>query len=100
MAVVIPLGAVAYQSLRVPLSGHAVRLTLQQRGTGLYAAVWVDDVPVLAGALCQDRTWLVRDSAGALPGDMAFADTQGTQDPDYTGLGSRFVLVYAERGNG
>ncbi|MCP1257899.1 phage baseplate plug family protein [Acetobacter lambici] len=35
-----------------------------------------------------------------LPGDLAFADTQGTQDPDYTGLGSRFVLVYAEDANG
>ena len=100
MAVVIPVGALAYQSLRVSLSGHAVRLTLQQRGTGLYAAVWVDGVAVLAGALCQDRTWLVRQSACALPGDMGFADTQGTSDPDYTGPGRRFVLVYAEHGNG
>lgn len=100
MAVVIPVGAVAYQSLRVSLSGHAVRLTLQQRGTGLYAAVWVDGMAVLAGALCQDRTWLVRHNACALPGDMGFVDTQGTQDPDYTGLGSRFMLVYAERDNG
>ncbi len=100
MAVVIPLAAVAYQSLRVPLAGHAVRLDLQQRATGLYAAVWVDDVPVLAGALCQDRTWLVRQSASTLPGDMGFADTQGTQDPDYTGLGSRFVLVYVQDSEG
>lgn len=100
MAVVIPLSAVAYQSLRVPLSGHAVRVDLQQRATGLYAAVWVDEVAVLAGALCQDRTWLVRSNARTLPGDLAFADTQGTQDPDYTGLGARFVLVYAEGTNG
>ncbi|GBQ49452.1 phage baseplate plug family protein [Acetobacter ghanensis] len=99
MAVVIPLGAVAYQSLRVPLSGHAVRLDLQQRGTGLYASVWMDDVPVLAGVLCQDRTWLIRNAAYGMPGDLAFADTQGTQDPDYSGLGSRFVLVYAEGQN-
>ncbi|MCH4025001.1 MAG: hypothetical protein LKH76_08500 [Acetobacter fabarum] len=100
MAVVIPLSAVAYQSLRVPLSGRACRLDVQQRSTGLYAALWVDDSPVLAGVLCQDRTWLVRQSATTLPGDLAFADTQGTQDPDYTGLGSRFVLVYAENTNG
>lgn len=99
MAVVIPLGAVAYQSLRVPLSGHAIRLDLQQRATGLYAALWLDDVPVLAGVLCQDRTWLVRKTACGMPGDLAFADTQGVQDPDYTGLGSRFVLVYAEGQN-
>ncbi|MFT8933306.1 MAG: hypothetical protein ABF976_14520 [Acetobacter syzygii] len=96
MAVVIPLSAVAYQSLRVPLSGYAVRLDLQQRATGLYASLWLDDQPVLAGVLCQDRTWLVRKTPSALPGDLAFADTQGTQNPDYSGLGSRFVLVYAE----
>jgi len=29
-------------------------------------------------------------------GDFMFVDTQGTDDPQYTGLGSRWVLVYLE----
>jgi hypothetical protein len=27
-------------------------------------------------------------------GDLIFIDTQGTSDPNYTGLGSRFLLAY------
>lgn len=29
-------------------------------------------------------------------GDFMFVDTQGVDDPEYTGLGSRWVLVYLE----
>lgn len=100
MAVVsIPLNAVAYQSLSVPLSGHVIRLELQQRSTGLFAALWCDGAARLSGVLCQDRSWLVRKAYYGLPGDFAFVDTQGTDSPAYTGLGARFVLVYEEGRN-
>ena len=100
MAVVsIPLNAVAYQSLSVPLSGHVIRLELQQRGTGLFAAFWCDGAACLSGVLCQNRNWLARKAYYGLPGDFAFVDTEGTADPDYTGLGGRFVLVYEEGRN-
>ena len=98
-AVSIPLNAVAYQSLSVPLSGHVIRLVLQQRGTGLFASLWCDGAACLLGVLCQDRTWLVRKACYGLPGDFAFVDTEGTDDPNYTGLAGRFVLVYEEGRN-
>ena len=90
-----PLSPVAAQSVQVPLSGRGVQMDLRQTGTGLYMTLGLDGATVLAGVLCQDRTWLVRKSYFGLPGDFAFCDMQGASDPYYTELGSRFVLVYA-----
>ncbi|MCG0998060.1 phage baseplate plug family protein [Acetobacter persici] len=91
----VPLSALPAQTLKVSLSGTLVQITLRQRSTGLYADFDAGTTRLLSGVLCQDRTWLVRDAAIGLPGDFLFADTQGQQDPDTTGLGSRFLLLYA-----
>ncbi|MBO1326045.1 hypothetical protein K2X14_10235 [Acetobacter sp. TBRC 12305] len=95
MAQLVPLSPVAAQSVQVPLSGHMVQIDLRQNSTGLYMTLTLDGTMLLAGVLCQDRTWLVRKSYFGLPGDFAFCDMQGISDPSYTELGSRFVLVYA-----
>lgn len=99
MAQVVPLSPVAFQALEVPLSGHVLGVRLQQRSTGLYLSLSLDGVGLIAGLLCQDRTWLVRKSYFGLPGDLVFVDTQGTDDPQWSGLGTRFVLLYEERRN-
>lgn len=95
----IPLSATAYQSINVTLSGRNVRLDIQQRTTGLYMTVWLDGTIVVAGIICQDRNWIVRHPYIGMPGDLAFADTQGTSDPTYDGLGTRYVLIYREGQN-
>ncbi|MBS0961133.1 MULTISPECIES: phage baseplate plug family protein [Acetobacter] len=96
-ASVIPLEAVPAQMLKVSLSGSMMQITLRQRSTGLYADIWLGQTAVLSGVLCQNLTWLVRDQAAGLPGDFTFVDTKGLQNPDSTGLGSRFMLMYYER---
>lgn len=37
---------------------------------------------------------IVRSAYLGFIGDLAFIDTQGTSDPIYAGLGTRFQLVY------
>lgn len=92
--VTIPLSAVAYQQIKAPLSGQSVALTIQQRTNGLYMDVILNGVQILAGVLCQDRTWLAREAYLGMPGDLCFVDTQGQTDPVYTGLGGRYALIY------
>ncbi len=92
--VVVPLNAVAYQAVQVPLSGQQFALDIQQRGTGVYMSITMNGIDVIDGVLCQDRTWIVRRGYFGLPGDFTFVDTMGTEDPTYTGFGSRFVLFY------
>ena len=94
--VVIPLNAGAQQSVQVTLSSQSVQLDIQQRTNGLYMNIWLNGTMIIAGLLCQDRTWLVQKSYCGMPGDMIFADQEGETDPDYSGLGSQYVLMYQE----
>lgn len=90
----VPLAVTPAQLLKVALSSSVVQVQLRQRSTGLYLDLWQDKTRLCSGVLCQDRTWLVRDKALGLPGDFTFMDTEGTQDPDYTQLGTRYRLFY------
>lgn len=92
--VTIPLDAVASQKVSLQLANQSCRIEVYQKRTGLYLNLFVNDAPVVYGVLCRDRIWIVRGSWQGFTGDLAFIDTQGRSDPDYTGLGARFVLVW------
>jgi hypothetical protein len=94
MSSTIPLTTVPSQRLSIQLAGKSCRLAVYQKRTGLYVDVSVNDRPVLVGVLCRDRTKLVRGAHFGFPGDLAFIDTQGHADPDYSGLEQRFRLVW------
>lgn len=94
-ALQIPLSAVPSQELSVRLGQQSCRLRVYQKRTGLYLDLLIDDVLVAAGILCRDRVWMIRTVASGFSGDLAFIDTQGAEDPDYSGLASRFQLVWA-----
>lgn len=90
----IPLAALASQIVSISLANQAARVQVYQKRTGLYLDLYLNDEPVVTGVLCRDRVWLIRDAYHGFTGDLCFVDTQGLSDPDYTGLGSRFVLVW------
>jgi hypothetical protein len=93
---VIPLSAVPSQALNVNLAGQACKITVSQKSTGVFLDLLVSNAPIIQGVLCPDRKLLVRNAYLGFIGDLAFADTQGADDPDYTGFGSRFLLLYLE----
>jgi len=86
------------QIFTVTLEGVSCTIKLHQRTTGLYLDLWVRDVLVLAGVLCLNITKIIRydylRAASGFKGELFFADMQGTDDPEYTGLGTRYVLYY------
>lgn len=90
----VPLAAVPSQQIGVQLGEQACKIAVYQKTTGLYLDLRVSDNPVVTGVLCLDRNKLVLDAYLGFVGDLAFVDTQGFSDPDYTGLGSRFVLAW------
>jgi hypothetical protein len=95
---IIPLNATPSQSMSVNLAGQDCRFSVYQRSTGVYLDLFVSNNPIIQGVLCRDRSLLVRDTYLGLAGDLAFTDTQGLNDPEYSGLGGRFLLVYLEAG--
>lgn len=90
----IPLTAIPAQTINVQLGGQSARLTVYQKRTGLYLDLTVGGAAVVTGALCRDRCKIVRGTYQGFTGDLAFIDTQGTSDPEYSGLGARFDLVW------
>lgn len=93
---VISLQATASQDLTVQLADQVCQITIRQKALGLFLDLAVNNANIVAGVLCQNLNKIVRSSYLGFIGDLCFVDTQGTDDPVYTGLGSRFVLAYIE----
>lgn len=91
----IPLKAVPSQTLALLLSGQQVGLSLYVLADGnLYMDVLLNDVPVVTGIICQNNTLFVRNLYFGFSGDFSFNDTQGSNDPTFDGLGTRYQLLY------
>lgn len=93
----VPLAAVPSQQFAITLGGQNCTISVYQKTTGVYFDMALDGEPITStvrclneARLCEDRQYL------GFVGDFIFYDTQGASDPDFTGLGDRFVLVYLE----
>jgi len=93
---VVPLKATENYSFQTNLSGQAVQINIYTKSTGLFMDVLVNNSPVVAGVICQDRNRIVRSAYLGFIGDLAFVDQQGTSDPIWSGLGTRYLLMYLE----
>lgn len=93
---IIPVSAVPNQVEAVPLEGQSFILQLCQRSSGLYMDVFMNGQGIIFGVLCENRNLIIRNRYFGSPGDFYFVDTQGDADPEYTGIGSRYLLMYAE----
>ncbi|WP_019573362.1 hypothetical protein [Curvibacter lanceolatus] len=91
---IIPLLAVPAQTQLVTLGTQNCTIAVTQKSTGLFLDLSIDGAAVLQSQICRDRCWIVRLAYFGFSGDLAFFDTQGTSDPEYTGLGSRWILCY------
>lgn len=104
------IGAVPAQTFQVVLNGQNCSfslytrtgydftdITLSTTNTNLYMDLSVNGVPITTGVIClnQKRLLVNRQYLGFV-GDLMFIDMQGTEDPQYSGLGSRWQFVYVE----
>lgn len=83
------------QETTVDLGDQSVTLRIVQRTTGLYIDIGIDNEWIAQGVLCLNCNKLVRYPYLGFAGELFFADTTGSDDPSYEGLGSRFILCYA-----
>lgn len=93
---VIPLQATPSQSVTVLLADQDCRINVYQKSTGLFLDLYISEVLIIGGVLCENLNRIVRSLYLGFTGDMTFIDNQGNDDPIYTGLGDRFVLAYLE----
>jgi hypothetical protein len=95
---VVNVSAEKSQQFNIALAGVTCTLKLTQRSTGLFLDFWVGDAAVCLGVLCLNANKLVRyeylRASTGFTGDLFFIDTKGTDDPDWSELGTRYKLYY------
>lgn len=82
------------QQLDVSLNEQACTLNIRQLSGDIYVDLYVDSKPVVLGALARDRVGLTRHAYLPFKGEVLFVDTHGSEDPQYTGIGGRWQLLY------
>jgi hypothetical protein len=94
--IIVPIQAVPNQTFSILLDGQACQITLTTRFFGLFLDLTVSNIPTRNGVICLNLNPLIRYPALGFIGDFWFKDTQGSSDPVFSGLGSRFLLQYIE----
>lgn len=82
---VIPLQPIPNQSRSYVLNDTAYTVDIETRRGGLYISVWQGGDYVL-----RNRALLSYAPVGF---GLQLVDTQGTDDPEYSGLGDRWLLM-------
>lgn len=90
----IPLQAVPAQICSIVLGGQNCQLNIYQKPQGLFIDISSDDENIMTATICRDIGILVSRSYTGFLGNLFFIDTQGSSDPFYSGLNSRFQLIY------
>lgn len=94
----IPIQPVPNQTVTVQLGGQNCQLNVYQQLYGLFIDVYVNNALIIGGVICENLNRIVRDSYLGFVGDFVFFDTTDADaDPEYTGLGARYLLVYLEQ---
>lgn len=93
---IIPLQAIPNQVVTVNLANQVCQIDVYDTFFGMFVDLYVNGVLIIGGVVAHDRNKIVRSSYLGLVGDLAFIDQQGTSDPVYTEIGSRYVLAYLE----
>jgi hypothetical protein len=103
----IPLTAVPSQLISANLNSQSVSLSIYQLGFPPVAELYIDLVsngtPIVncrkcrafSGSSTESAPFLLLDAGyWGFQGDFLFLDTQGDEDPQYSGLSSRWQLIY------
>ena len=93
---ILPLADLYSQTLSATLAGQSCRINVYQKATGLFLDLYVADLLIVGGVLCQNANLIARDGYLGFIGDLMFLDNQGRTDPSSPGLGTRYSLCYLE----
>lgn len=100
----IPVQPLPSQVMNITLANQNCTIKLYQLSTGLYCDLHVGSELIIGGVICENLNRIVRDLYLGFVGDLGFYDMQGTDNPYYTGLGTRFIFIYLTKedlaGNG
>lgn len=90
----IPLQAVPSQIVKIVLGGQNCQILIYQKEQGLFVDLNSNDTAIVNGVIALNLDPLVCRLYAGFVGNLIFVDTQGSNDPEHLGLGTRYSLVY------
>lgn len=90
----IPIRPVPAQEFDIVLAKQACTIKLYQKRDALYLDLTANGRAIMTGALCRDRSRLIRHAHLGFAGDLYFVDQEGAKDPLHDALGTRWLLMY------
>ena len=91
---IIPVNKEPNQRFSIVLDGQNCTFELYQRYDHLYATMYVDETAIISGVVCLDCVPLIQVATTRFSGFLCFADTLGNADPQWEGLGDRWLFVF------
>lgn len=91
---IIPLSATPSQIVTCVLNGQNVQVSLYQKTTGMFIDCALNGVVIFSCFQVMTGVNLIQQSYYGFIGGLVMFDTQGTENPSYQGLGTRWVLGY------
>lgn len=92
----VPLSQVPSQSVNVVLNGQPCTIDLRLLGGRQYFSLSVNGNVICRNVLTVNLSRIVRAAYTGFVGDFVVVDTQGDEPPEYTGWGTRWLLLYLE----
>lgn len=89
MILELPLGPIPNQFFSTSLNGETWEITLETRLDKLYISLSNrTDGLILSNRVCLNNTYIGH--------GFVFFDIDGDNDPEYTGLGTRYLLIWTD----
>lgn len=92
----IPIQNIPDQEFVVDLNGKECSMRIYLRYNYMYLDLTVDDKVLFKGQICLNNVDLIQYNHMDFDGNLRFIDTQGNEDPYYTGFGERWYLAYVQ----
>lgn len=90
----VTIQPVPSQSLKVVLAGQNCQISIYQKNGKIFVDLNSNGIDISLATLAHDAVPLNPRSYAGFEGNLFFIDNQGSEDPTYEGLGSRFQLIY------
>src|ERR1700748_2734055 len=95
MPQVIPILAAPALTVSEVLAGQNCQISIYQKDNNVFVDLNADGVDIFVGNLALNATPIdAGNSYDGFQGNLYFLDTQGLDDPDYTGFNTRWMLIY------
>lgn len=94
----VPLIDTPNQELAIELENQDCTIQVRQLADYIYLTLWVDSTLICENAICMPLVPIVQNSQSLFSGNFLIVDSSAKADkqslPDYTELGTRYLLVY------